>query len=93
MDVNIYIYLEALAFLLNMSSLGEIGDHAEAAAGILDDGDSGSPAAEGGVGGALRGDIEVVSQVLLHHVVVGPIQEMMMDGSACIYICYNRELL
>lgn len=35
--------LELLALLFGVGALGQIGDHAEAAAGVLDDGDGGSP--------------------------------------------------
>ena len=66
---NIYIgrmNLELLALLFGFGTLGEIGNHAEAAAGVLHDGDGGSPSAEGGVGGPLRLHVKVVSQVLLH---------------------------
>lgn len=43
------IDLDLLALSFGLGALGEIGDHAEAAAGILHDGDGGSPSAKGGL--------------------------------------------
>lgn len=60
------MYLELSTLVFRFGALGEIGDHAEAAAGIFDDGDGGSPSAEGGLRRVLRLDAEVFSQVLLH---------------------------
>lgn len=60
------MYLELPTLVFRFGALGEIGHHAEAAAGIFDDGDGGSPSAEGGLGRVLRLDAEVFSQVLLH---------------------------
>jgi len=59
-------YLELPTLVFGFRALGEIGDHAEAAAGIFDDGDGGSPSAERGLGRVLRLDAEVFSEVLLH---------------------------
>lgn len=60
-------YLELRALLFGVGALGEIGHHAEAAAGILDDGDGGSPSEEGRLGRVLRLNAKVFSKVLLHY--------------------------
>lgn len=58
--------LEFLALFIVFGALGEIGDHAEAAARVLDDGDGLSPPPQGVVGRTFGLDVEVFSQVFLN---------------------------
>jgi hypothetical protein len=44
---------------------GEVGDHAEAAARVLDDGDGVAPSAQGLLGAVLGRQVELLLQVLL----------------------------
>ena len=55
-----------LALALGLGALGEVGDHAEAAAGVLDEPDGRSPSFQSFFRRPLRIHLEVLSQVLLH---------------------------
>jgi hypothetical protein len=58
--------LELPTLSFGFGALCEIGDHAEPAAGILDDGDGQSPSPNGFIGRPLGLHVEVFSQIPLH---------------------------
>lgn len=58
--------LDSLLNLLGFDALVEIGDHAEAAAVVLDESDGGSPSAEGFDGGIFVLELEILEESFLH---------------------------